>query len=87
MFTFIPTSFLKNFIQNIHINSDTKFNIDKAEFDGKQAIRGLLEKLNAKYLSELRMDPHKEADFMYSNYSPTQQLIKRDEKHKLKDIV
>jgi hypothetical protein len=55
--------------------------------EAKEAIRGLLEILNAKYVSELRKDPHKEAEFLTSNYSPLDKTLKHDMKVKLRDIL
>jgi len=87
MFKIMPTNFLFNFLQQQQLDSFTQFNLEKTHQEGKTAIRGLLEKLNAKYVSDLRMDPLKEADFMTSEYSPMDEVIKRDEKPKMKEIV
>lgn len=46
-----------------------------------------MEILNAKYSSEIRNNPHKEAEFLTSKYSPLEMTIKRDMKVKLKDIL
>jgi len=87
MYKTMPTSYLFNFLQQQQLDSFTQFNLEKTHQEGKTAIRGLLEKLNSKYVSELKMDPLKEADFMISEYSPMDEVIKRDEKPKLKEIV
>jgi hypothetical protein len=55
--------------------------------EAKEAIRNLLEILNAKYVSELRKDPHKEAEFLHSDYSPLDKTLKRDMKIKLREIL
>ena len=55
--------------------------------EARDAIRALLEILNAKYSSEIRNNPHKEAEFMTSKYSPLDSTIKRDKTVKLKDIL
>ena len=52
----------------------------------KDAMKGLFHHLNQKYLSELRKDEEKQAEFMYSDYALNQNVIKKDPK-KLKEIV
>ena len=52
----------------------------------KDALKGLFHHLNQKYLSELRKDEDKQAEFMYSNYALNQNVIKKDRKM-LKEIV
>lgn len=68
-----PRHFLKQLLQNIKMNSmgaDSNFDeIDKHR-EAKEAFRGLLEILNAKYAAELRKDPNKDAEFLYSKFSP-----------------
>ena len=49
-------------------------------------MKGLFHHLNQKYLSELRKDEEKQAEFMYSDYALNQNVIKKDPK-KLKEIV
>lgn len=46
----------------------------------------MLKGLNDKYVSELRTDPNKEAEFMTSQFSNIASII-RKENYKLKDIL
>jgi len=50
-------------------------------------IKGLFYQLNQKYLNEIRKDEDKQAEFMYSNYALNENVIKRDEKRLLKEIL
>lgn len=59
--------------------------IDKLRL-AKDAMKGLFHHLNQKYLSELRKDEDKQAEFMYSNYALNENVIKKDRKL-LKEIV
>lgn len=43
--------------------------------------------MNAKYLADIRNDPMKEAEYLYSKFSPFQECIKTNEKFLLKDIL
>lgn len=54
--------------------------------EAKKAMRQLFHHMNQKYLSELRKDEEKQTDFMYSDYNPNPNVIKK-EKRLLKDIV
>ena len=50
-------------------------------------LKGLFHHLNQRYLSDLRKDEDKQADFIYSIYTTNQDAIKKDEKRLLKDIL
>ena len=54
--------------------------------EARKALKGLFHHLNQKYLSELRKDEEKQAEFMYSDYAMNQNVIKKEPK-KLKEIV
>ncbi len=82
----VPTTFLRNYLQNFYLNNTSTPEIEKKHKEAKDAIRGLLEKLNAKYVSELRKDPNKEAEFMVSTFSDISAKIRGD-RYKLKDIL
>ena len=69
------------------MGADSNFDeIDKHR-EAKDAIKGLLEILNAKYAAELRKDPNKDAEFLYSKFSPFQMCIRTEERFKLRDIL
>ena len=55
--------------------------------EAKKAIRNLFHHLNQRYLSELRKDEDKQAEFMYSDYARNINTIKKDERKLLKEIV
>jgi hypothetical protein len=65
---------------------DVNFNIEQKHREAKEAVKGLLEFLNAKYLSELRKDGDKKAEFIYSKFSYERNKI-RDEPKYLRDIL
>ena len=66
--------------------NDRNFNEVEKMKQAKVAILQLFHHLNQKYLSELRKDDDKMAEFMYSNYALNQNVIKKDQR-KLKEIV
>lgn len=82
----VPTTFLRNYLQNFYMNNTSTPEIDKKHKEAKEMIRGLLERLNAKYVAELRKDPNKEAEFMVSTFSDVAGKIRQD-RYKLKDIL
>ena len=45
---------------------DVTFDLQKKYMEAKEAVKELLEILIQKYLAELRKDPEKKAEFMYS---------------------
>ena len=72
----MPSTFLRSYLQSYYMNNTSTPEIDKKHKEAKDTIRGLLEKLNAKYVSELRKDPNKEAEFMVSKFSDIAAKIK-----------
>ena len=62
-------------------------NIDAKHQEAKEAMRGLLEIINAKYVAEVRKDSSKPADFIHSKYSLMDGILKVEEKFLLKDIL
>lgn len=83
----VPEHFLINHLQNQQIKNGSSFKIDDKHREAKEHIRSLLEILNAKYAGELRKDPHKEAEFLVSDYSTLSTTIKRDQPAKLRDLL
>ena len=69
------------------MKSGADFDEEQKNSDAKDKMRELLEILNAKYIDALRNDPLKEAEFLYSQFSPFKQCIKTTEKFLLKDIL
>jgi len=65
----VPTVYLRSYLMNNYMQQQNTPNIDIKHKEAKEAIRELLCKLNARYVSELRKDPNKEAEFMVSNFS------------------
>ena len=55
--------------------------------EAKEAVKELLEILMQKYLAELRKDPDKKAEFMYSQFSMVHQYIRVNEEKTLKEIL
>jgi hypothetical protein len=55
--------------------------------EGKKAILTILETLNAKYISDLKKEPNKEAKFIYSKFSNNAECIRQDDRVPLKDIL
>ena len=66
---------------------DTDFDVQREEMKAKTAVKQLLHHLNLKYLSELRKDEDKVADFMQSTWTLNPECIKPQEQWKLRDIV
>lgn len=84
----LPTNYLYDYYKKTHAQTDVTFDLTKKHAEAKESVKQLLDYLNAKYLSELRRDDTKMAEFMYSNFShPYQQYIKTNEQQPLKDIV
>ena len=63
------------------------FDLDVKHREAKEAVQGLLEILNAKYLSELRKDVDKKAEFIYSQFSEVHYQIKKEEPKLLREIL
>lgn len=63
----VPNTFLRTLILQQHNTNSNKIESDHRE--AKEQIRILLKGLNDKYVSELRNDPNKEAEFMTSGFS------------------
>lgn len=82
----VQTTFLRSYLQQYFMNNQGTPEIEKRHKEAKDAIRGLLEVLNAKYVAELRKDPNKEAEFTKSAFSDIAPKI-REDKYKLKDIL
>jgi hypothetical protein len=84
-----PKAFLLQTLQNAQQMNKIggNFNIEQKHAEAKEAMRGLLEIINAKYVAELRKDPNKVADFIHSKYSLMDGILKEDEKFLLKDIL
>ena len=66
---------------------DHTFEVQVKLQKAKDVIKTLFNHLNQKYLSELRKDEDKPAEFMYSTYSHNYEVIKKEERKLLKDIV
>ena len=62
-------------------------NINDKHREAKEAMRGLLEIINAKYVAELRKDPSKPVEFIHSKYSFTADVLNVDDKFPMKDIL
>jgi hypothetical protein len=62
-------------------------NIEEKHKEAKEAMRGLLEIINAKYVAEIRKDSNKLAEFIHSKYSLMDGVLNVDEKFLLKDIL
>lgn len=86
MITQMPNTFMRGYIQNYYMNNLGSHDIEKRHKEARLEIRGLLERLNGKYVAELRKDPNKEAEFMVSNFSDVAGMIRPD-RYKLKDIL
>jgi hypothetical protein len=63
------------------------FNVDQKHQEAKDAMRGLLEIINAQYVAQLRKDPNKQAEFIHSKYSLMADVLNVDEKFLLRDIL
>jgi hypothetical protein len=63
------------------------FNVEQKHQEAKDAMRGLLEIINAQYVAQLRKDPNKQAEFIHSKYSLMDGILKVEEKFLLKDIL
>ena len=84
-----PVNYLVDTYRKTHAidRSDPNFNLDQKHHEAKDAVRGLLEILNNKYLSELRKDEDKKAEFMYSMFSDVHNQIKKEEPKLLREIL
>lgn len=83
----VPSTYLRNYLQQYYnVNIQSTPEIERRHKEAKDAIRGLLEILNAKYVAELRKDPNKEAEFMVSNFSDIAVKIVQ-KRYMLREIV
>ena len=66
-----PVNYLVDTYRKTHAiqSNNPNFNLDQKHFEAKEAVRQLLEILNNKYLAELRKEPEKKAEFLYSQFS------------------
>ena len=65
----LPLNYLCDTYRKTHAQQDLNFNLDQKHHEAKEAVKGLLEFPNAKYLADLRKDEDKKAEFMYSSFS------------------
>lgn len=83
----VPATYLRNYLQQYYnVNIQSTPEIERRHKEAKDALRSLLEMLNAKYVAELRKDPNKEAEFMVSEYSDiAKKIVKK--RYNLREIV
>jgi len=77
---------LDRMYRKIERESQSPFNATDKLKKAKAAMKDLFYHLNQKYLSELRKDEDKQAEFMYSTYALNENVIKKDPKL-LREII